>query len=113
MQLTRKSFSATTGFAKPARRPFEGNNERADDRLAEQFGLWRNNEVRQLARIKPSRTSHVPWMIGAGEGNRTLVFSLEGCCSTIELHPRAVDQLTRHSSRLNHPYAKATAKRRP
>ena len=24
---------------------------------------------------------------GAGEGNRTLVFSLEGCCSTIELHP--------------------------
>ena len=26
--------------------------------------------------------------IGAGEGNRTLVFSLEGCCSTIELHPR-------------------------
>jgi hypothetical protein len=26
-------------------------------------------------------------IIGAGEGNRTLVFSLEGCCSTIELHP--------------------------
>ena len=26
--------------------------------------------------------------IEAGEGNRTLVFSLEGCCSTIELHPR-------------------------
>ena len=26
--------------------------------------------------------------IGAGGGNRTLVFSLEGCCSTIELHPR-------------------------
>jgi hypothetical protein len=25
--------------------------------------------------------------VGAGEGNRTLVFSLEGCCSTIELHP--------------------------
>ena len=24
----------------------------------------------------------------AGEGNRTLVFSLEGCCSTIELHPQ-------------------------
>ena len=24
---------------------------------------------------------------GAGEGNRTLIFSLEGCCSTIELHP--------------------------
>src|SRR3982751_5086578 len=27
---------------------------------------------------------------GAGEGNRTLVFSLEGCCSTIELHPPAL-----------------------
>ncbi len=26
--------------------------------------------------------------IGAGEGNRTLVFSLEGCCSTIKLHPQ-------------------------
>ena len=25
---------------------------------------------------------------GAGEGNRTLVCSLEGCRSTIELHPR-------------------------
>ena len=29
----------------------------------------------------------VPENIGAGGGNRTLVFSLEGCCSTIELHP--------------------------
>ena len=27
--------------------------------------------------------------IGAGEGNRTLVISLEGCCSTIELHPHS------------------------
>ena len=27
---------------------------------------------------------------GAGEGNRTLVVSLEGFCSTIELHPRRV-----------------------
>src|ERR1043165_9719818 len=26
-------------------------------------------------------------MVGAGEGNRTLVISLEGFCSTIELHP--------------------------
>ena len=25
---------------------------------------------------------------GAGEGNRTLVISLEGFCSTIELHPQ-------------------------
>ena len=27
---------------------------------------------------------------GAGEGNRTLVVSLEGFCSTIELHPPAL-----------------------
>jgi hypothetical protein len=27
--------------------------------------------------------------IGAGEGNRTLVISLEGFCSTIELHPHS------------------------
>ena len=27
---------------------------------------------------------------GAGEGNRTLVISLEGCCSTIELHPQTL-----------------------
>jgi hypothetical protein len=26
--------------------------------------------------------------LGAGEGNRTLVISLEGFCSTIELHPQ-------------------------
>ena len=30
---------------------------------------------------------------GAGEGNRTLVFSLEGCCSTIELHPRLTQRI--------------------
>ena len=29
-----------------------------------------------------------PAPAGAGEGNRTLVVSLEGFCSTIELHPR-------------------------
>jgi hypothetical protein len=39
--------------------------------------------------------------IGAGGGNRTLVFSLEGCCSTIELHPRAADQLSRQAGLLN------------
>jgi hypothetical protein len=42
-------------------------------------------------------------VVGAGEGNRTLVISLEGCCSTIELHPRreqssdVVDQVMRVS----------------
>src|SRR5215212_376623 len=32
-----------------------------------------------------------PAQDGAGEGNRTPVISLEGCCSTIELHPPAPD----------------------
>ena len=58
--------------------------------------------------------------IGAGEGNRTLVFSLEGCCSTIELPPRLLRMifsenrcptlpdhcgidLTRPDERLNYP----------
>ena len=42
-------------------------------------------------RIRPGKTSmslKYFTKTGAGEGNRTLVFSLEGCCSTIELHPR-------------------------
>src|SRR5262249_18100739 len=41
--------------------------------------------------------------IGAGEGNRTLVISLEGCCSTIELHPRT------RSSTCEPAFAKASA----
>ena len=38
---------------------------------------------------------------GAGEGNRTLVISLEGFCSTIELHPlawRCLDGLRREAN---------------
>ena len=42
----------------------------------------------RLVRIAGSGTM-LYGRFGAGEGNRTLVFSLEGCCSTIELHPRA------------------------
>ena len=43
-------------------------------------------------RATPQRltTTHPPMAagrVGAGEGNRTLVISLEGFCSTIELHP--------------------------
>ena len=39
----------------------------------------------RLRRKQPFRSTVVG--DGAGEGNRTLVISLEGCCSTIELHP--------------------------
>jgi hypothetical protein len=31
--------------------------------------------------------------VGAGRGNRTLVCSLEGCRSTIELHPHRTPQI--------------------
>jgi hypothetical protein len=37
--------------------------------------------------MRAMQTEHLKGT-GAGEGNRTLVVSLEGFCSTIELHPR-------------------------
>ncbi len=43
---------------------------------------------------------------GAGEGNRTLVISLEGFCSTIELHPPAI-----HLRCNPHPAAKRASRR--
>jgi hypothetical protein len=60
------------------------------------------NEQQHDRNPGPNEMGQVPENIGAGEGNRTLVFSLEGCCSTIELHPRsAADQLSRSACRLN------------
>ena len=41
-----------------------------------------------LVRMAATNMTQVLEKIGAGEGNRTLVISLEGCCSTIELHPQ-------------------------
>ena len=41
--------------------------------------------------------------IGAGEGNRTLVVSLEGFCSTIELHPLAGRQCHCRARCVNRP----------
>src|SRR5258707_3480514 len=49
-------------------------------------------------------------LLGAGEGNRTLVFSLEGCCSTIELHPRTGHPLTRRRGCLNPPLGRPRAR---
>ena len=45
------------------------------------------------AGVGPRQTVQYPYRprltgFGAGEGNRTLVVSLEGFCSTIELHPQ-------------------------
>src|SRR5689334_19586801 len=43
-------------------------------------------------------------ILGAGEGNRTLVISLEGFCSTIELHPPGLaENSKRKSSHLTRP----------
>ena len=51
-------------------------------------GLARHG-LKPLALLGRSMNDHAPGMAlnGAGEGNRTLVISLEGFCSTIELHP--------------------------
>jgi hypothetical protein len=44
--------------------------------------------IHELAALSSSFRIHHSSFDQAGEGNRTLVFSLEGCCSTIELHPQ-------------------------
>src|SRR6186997_651989 len=49
-----------------------------------QCGLFRSN----FAFVIVSRPHQER---GAGEGNRTLVISLEGFCSTIELHPQTLE----------------------
>lgn len=48
----------------------------------------------------------IPWSrgissIGANDQNRTGIFSLEGCCSAIELHPHAggVDKHRQHKNK--------------
>ena len=48
------------------------------------IGLATSPLPRECSTTEP----HGPIYSGAGEGNRTLVVSLEGFCSTIELHPR-------------------------
>jgi hypothetical protein len=58
--------------------PRDSNNKRSDIRMSGSPACP-NGNPRMLEVLEKA---------GAGEGNRTLVFSLEGCCSTIELHPR-------------------------
>src|SRR5258708_29296054 len=48
---------------------------------------------------------------GAGEGNRTLVISLEGFCSTIELHPPSNRSSAVHFTRVLPPFARSTVQR--
>src|SRR5262245_30158811 len=60
-----------------------------------QCGLVRSNfafvMVSRSSRCFPLSTKH-GLQTGAGEGNRTLVISLEGFCSTIELHPQILNR---------------------
>ena len=44
---------------------------------------------KQVPSLRQFFGSHQFKLSKAGEGNRTLVFSLEGCGSTVELHPHA------------------------
>src|SRR3954468_17460874 len=50
---------------------------------------------------------------GAGEGNRTLVVSLEGFCSTIELHPPARPRCRRAWRASTHGHGLTAAKPLP
>jgi hypothetical protein len=56
---------------------------------ASQEGYWIARTAAQTSDADPARPPAASESDGAGEGNRTLVFSLEGCCSTIELHPHS------------------------
>ena len=41
----------------------------------------------RLSGVRSNQLSYRPIMYGAGEGNRTLINSLEGCGFTTKLHP--------------------------
>ena len=66
--------------------PQGGNGPAPDPTLTAMFS--HSNEQKHSCPSGKPVLRQVSENIGAGEGNRTLVFSLEGCCSTIELHPR-------------------------
>src|ERR1700719_3032102 len=62
------------------------------------------NERQHACQNGWTEMTQVAEIIGAGEGNRTLVISLEGFCSTIELHPRV--KRTLYATRLLHNASK-------
>ena len=63
---------------------------------------WRGMRMMGFAALNPCYGTVTE--VGAGEGNRTLVISLEGFCSTIELHPRRI-QVGRRAAEYNIPTA--------
>ena len=68
-----------------------GGEETPIDKRRLGGGLKRSAALKSERAPPPSRRNYrrvrTAKVDGAGEGNRTPVFSLEGCCSTIELHP--------------------------
>src|SRR5688572_7597989 len=59
--------------------------------------MWIEHMTSPLPRECSTTELHGPGSIsGAGEGNRTLVISLEGFCSAIELHPPCFAETTVH-----------------
>ena len=72
---------------------------------------WAERQSRPSLRSCASRTSCPRHAVrGAGEGNRTLVVSLEGFCSTIELHPP--DALRHPAFAIAVPMASMVSRRR-
>ncbi len=62
--------------------------ERATSPLPRECSATELHGRKLLAAMLPSGSD----VTGAGEGNRTLVVSLEGFCSTIELHPPGISE---------------------
>src|SRR5262245_61488732 len=83
-----KSISARRCSARNASSPRVANGTRIGTSRSEQTADKSSRLVRMTCQNETAAVTQVLEEIGAGEGNRTLVISLEGCCSTIELHPR-------------------------
>jgi tetratricopeptide (TPR) repeat protein len=80
-----------------------GNKLQQPQKHEEAIAVFREQQLVLQRQYAPAQWASIQNNIaGAGEGNRTLVFSLEGCCSTIELHPPRQPG-TRHQTHAGHP----------
>ena len=87
----RTSLSRRAKWPRWSRLSMRGGGEVAH-RKREMFCDRQRSLVASLRRSK-IKLSPGQFYLGAGEGNRTLVVSLEGFCSTIELHPQLAENL--------------------
>lgn len=102
------SWAAVAAHVPPCRRPFRLQREGSVKTAAFQRANAGRNETFGR-RFRPGKSQSCPAALGAypicekpqtligletgaGTGNRTLVFYLEGSCSAIELHPRLLRQ---------------------